>query len=43
MIHRKHGFANPDGPATMSTQPAGKGVLYTLPTASVTVLRGAVQ
>jgi hypothetical protein len=39
----QNGFANPDGPAMMSTQPGGKGVLYTIPTASITVLRGAVQ
>ena len=39
----QNGFANPDGPAVTSSEPGGKGVLYTLPTASVTVLRGVVQ
>jgi hypothetical protein len=38
-----NGFADPDGPAVISTQPGGKGVQYTLPTASVTVLRGKVK
>jgi len=38
-----NGFADPDGPAVKSTQPGGKGVLYTLPEASVTVLRGEVK
>ena len=38
-----NGSANPDGPAVVSTQPGGQGILYTLPRASVTVLRGTVQ
>lgn len=39
----QHGYANPDGPATKSDEPGGKGVKYDLPAASVTVLRGTVQ
>jgi len=39
----QNGYANPDGPATKSDQHGGKGTEYTLPTASVTVLRGTVQ
>lgn len=39
----QNGFADPDGPAVTSTQPGGSGVQYTLPKASVTVLRGRVQ
>jgi hypothetical protein len=39
----QNGYANPDGPATTSNQPGGKGAEYTLPTASITVLRGKVQ
>jgi hypothetical protein len=39
----KNGYANPDGPAVISDQSGGKGVEYTLPKASVTVLRGAVR
>jgi hypothetical protein len=35
--------ADPDGPAATSIQNGGKGAEYTLPTASVTVLRGTVQ
>jgi hypothetical protein len=37
------GNADPDGPAVTSDQPGGKGVEYTLPQASVTVLRGTIQ
>jgi hypothetical protein len=33
---------NPDGPAVTTQQPGGSGVVYTLPAASVTVLRGNV-
>jgi hypothetical protein len=39
----QNGYARPDGPAVISDQSGGKGVEYTLPRASVTVLRGAVQ
>jgi hypothetical protein len=39
----KNGYADPDGPATTSHESGGKGVEYTLPAASVTVLRGPVQ
>jgi len=41
--HGQRGYANPDGPAVTSTEPGGKGVEYTLPAASVTVLRGEVR
>jgi len=39
----QNGYADPDGPAVASDQLGGKGVEYTLPKASVTVLRGAVK
>jgi hypothetical protein len=39
----QNGYARPDGPAVISDQSGGKGVEYTLPNASVTVLRGDVQ
>ncbi|MDQ6766955.1 MAG: discoidin domain-containing protein [Candidatus Eremiobacteraeota bacterium] len=38
-----NGFANPDGPAVMSLQPGGKGAVYSLEPASITVLRGNVH
>lgn len=38
-----NGYANPDGPAVTSIQPGGKGAEYTLPKASVTVLRGSLK
>ncbi len=38
-----NGSANPDGPSVTSNQPGGKGVQYTLPKASITVLRGTLQ
>jgi hypothetical protein len=38
-----NGFAQPDGPSVTSNQLGGKGVQYTLPKASITVLRGAVR
>jgi hypothetical protein len=38
-----NGYANPDGPAITSTQSGGKGTPYTLPKASITVLRGTLQ
>ena len=37
---RKQGYADPDGPAATSTVSGGAGATYTLPSASVTVLRG---
>ena len=40
--NRKQGYADPDGPAASSTIAASPGTLYTLPPASVTVLRGKV-
>jgi hypothetical protein len=39
----QNGYANPDGPAVTSKQSGGQGVEYTLPAASITVLRGNVQ
>ncbi|MGA8152542.1 MAG: discoidin domain-containing protein [Terriglobales bacterium] len=39
----ENSYADPDGPAVTSTQPGGKGVLYTLPAASITVLRGRAR
>jgi len=39
----QNGSADPDGPVVTSTQPGGKGVQYTLPAASINVLRGKVQ
>jgi hypothetical protein len=39
----QNGYADPDGPAVISDQSGGKGVEYTLPKASTTVLRGEVQ
>ena len=41
--HGQNGSADPDGPAVTSTQPGGKDAEYTLPAASVTVLRGKVR
>ena len=38
-----NGYADPDGPAVTSDQQGGKDTEYALPTASVTVLRGAVK
>jgi len=34
---------NPDGPAVTTQQAGGSGVVYTLPAASVSVLRGGIQ
>jgi hypothetical protein len=39
----QNGYADPDGPAVGSDQSGGKGVEYTLPKASITVLRGMVK
>jgi hypothetical protein len=41
--NRKSGYADPDGPAATSTLVGDERTLYTLPAASVTVLRGNVQ
>jgi len=38
-----NGFASPDGPAEISTQHGGDGTAYTLPRASITVLRGRLE
>jgi hypothetical protein len=38
-----NGYANPDGPAVVSTQVGGRREEYVLPPASITVLRGVVQ
>jgi len=38
----KGGFANPDGPAKQTTLQGSRDTVYTLPKASVTVLRGKV-
>jgi hypothetical protein len=38
----REGYADPDGPAVASKQPGGLAARYTLPRASVTVLRGAI-
>ena len=41
--NRKSGYADPDGPAATSTVVGDERTLYTLPAASLTVLRGSVQ
>jgi hypothetical protein len=41
--NRKSGYADPDSPAATSTLVGDERTLYTLPAASVTVLRGNVQ
>ena len=38
-----NGFANPDGPAVSGTKAGGKGTVYSLPPASISVLRGSVR
>jgi hypothetical protein len=40
---RKKGYADPDGPAVTSKANGEEGTLYTLPAASVTVLRGRLR
>jgi hypothetical protein len=40
--NRKQGFAEPDGPAVTSTMQATANAIYTLPSASVTVVRGKI-
>jgi hypothetical protein len=39
---RRNGYADPDGPAFASTIVGGDATNYTLPAASVTVLRGKI-
>lgn len=39
---RRNGYADPDGPAVTSTTAGGDDARYTLPPASVTVLRGRI-
>jgi hypothetical protein len=39
---RRSGYADPDGPAATSTIAGGDDARYTLPPASVTVLRGRI-
>ena len=43
MPNGANGMANPDGPAVTMSDSGGQGVMYTLPQASVVVLRGEVQ
>jgi hypothetical protein len=40
---RRNGYADPDGPAVRSTIQGGASAQYTLPAASVTVLRGRIE
>lgn len=40
---RKAGYADPDLPPVRTTVPGGAGVVYTLPAASISVLRGNVE
>ncbi|MGH9503973.1 MAG: discoidin domain-containing protein [Terriglobales bacterium] len=40
---RKEGYADPDGPAVTATDSGGPEAQYTLPPASITVLRGKVE
>jgi hypothetical protein len=40
---RKEGYADPDGPAATSTVTGDPHAQYTLPPASMTVLRGKVR
>ena len=40
---RRKGYADPDGPAVRSTVQSGPETQYTLPAASVTVLRGKIE
>ena len=40
--NRKQGYAEPDGPAVTSTMQATADAIYTLPSASVTVVRGKI-
>jgi hypothetical protein len=38
--NRRNGYADPDGPAVTSTIVANENTTYTLPTASLTIVRG---
>jgi hypothetical protein len=40
---RRNGYADPDGPPVRSTIQGGADAQYTLPAASVTVLRGRIE
>ena len=40
---RKNGYADPDGPPIAFTVTAGPDAVYTLPPASISVLRGRVE
>ena len=40
---RKKGYADPDGPAATSTLNGARGTEYTLPAASLTILRGQLR
>jgi hypothetical protein len=40
--NRKQGYADPDGPAVTSTIQGVADTIYTLPPASLTVLRGKI-
>jgi hypothetical protein len=40
---RKQGYADPDGPPAKSTVHAGANTVFTLPAASVTILRGKIS
>ena len=40
---RKNGYADPDDPPVTSTQTGGPDALYTLPAASVNILRGNID
>jgi hypothetical protein len=40
---RRAGYADPDGPAATSTVNGTPGAQYTLPPASMTVLRGRIK
>ena len=40
---RKKGYADPDGPAVSSTLNGERGTEYTLPAASLTILRGQLR
>jgi len=41
-MDRKQGYADPDGPAATSTIQGVADTIYTLPPASLTVLRGKI-
>jgi hypothetical protein len=41
-LRRKGGYAQPDGPATKTIMQGGADAKYTLPKASIIVLRGKI-